>query len=148
MTTHLTLPPLDLSPPDELLDITFFRVSECLGVPYMVFLLFSVCLLHVQFHMFEFLLYCTSFTDAVLNCFQLPIPMVCAILRNGSFNLSSFLQNLFTSLQTAEAMAGHNESSASGKKSTEATNDVPTLNAESLQSNMKIIYYRFVLATF
>lgn len=63
-------------------------------------------------------------------------------------NLSSFLQNLVTSLQTAEAMAGHNESSASGKKSTEATNDVPTLNAESLQSNMKIIYYRFVLSTF
>ncbi|PRQ39506.1 putative rab5-interacting protein family [Rosa chinensis] len=36
-------------------------------------------------------------------------------------------------------MVGHNESS--GKKSSEATNDVPTLNAESLQSNMKIIYY-------
>ncbi|XP_050374017.1 uncharacterized protein LOC126791586 [Argentina anserina] len=38
-------------------------------------------------------------------------------------------------------MAGNNDSSASGKKSSEASNDVPTHNAESLQSNVKIIYY-------
>ncbi|XP_004295052.1 PREDICTED: ER membrane protein complex subunit 6 [Fragaria vesca subsp. vesca] len=38
-------------------------------------------------------------------------------------------------------MAGHNESSASGKNLGEASNDVPTRNAESLQSNMKIVYY-------
>lgn len=33
---------------------------------------------------------------------------------------------------------------ASEKKSSEAAFDVPTLNAENLQSNMKVIYYRFV----
>jgi hypothetical protein len=44
-------------------------------------------------------------------------------------------------------MAGHNDSVAAEKKSSEATNDIPTFNAENLQSNMKIIYYRFVLTT-
>lgn len=43
-------------------------------------------------------------------------------------------------------MAGHNDSSASDKKSSEAINDLPTLNTENMQSNMKMIYYRFVLA--
>ncbi|XP_002280085.1 uncharacterized protein LOC100251751 [Vitis vinifera] len=38
-------------------------------------------------------------------------------------------------------MAGRNDSGASEKKSNEATNDMPTFNAENLQSNMKIIYY-------
>ncbi|XP_015867822.2 uncharacterized protein LOC107405306 [Ziziphus jujuba] len=38
-------------------------------------------------------------------------------------------------------MAGHNDSNASEKKSNEATNDLPTFNAENMQSNMKIIYY-------
>ncbi|KAF3456388.1 hypothetical protein FNV43_RR01038 [Rhamnella rubrinervis] len=38
-------------------------------------------------------------------------------------------------------MAGHNDSSASEKKSSEATNDLPTFNTENMQSNMKIIYY-------
>ncbi|KAK9288628.1 hypothetical protein L1049_017088 [Liquidambar formosana] len=33
------------------------------------------------------------------------------------------------------------EAGASGKKSSEAMNDVPTLSAEKLQSNMKVIYY-------
>ncbi|XP_071702611.1 uncharacterized protein [Rutidosis leptorrhynchoides] len=36
-------------------------------------------------------------------------------------------------------MAGHDDSSVSGKKSSE--NEVPTFNAENLQSNMKVIYY-------
>lgn len=40
-------------------------------------------------------------------------------------------------------MAGHNDSE---KKSTESTNDLPTFNAENLQSNLKVIYYRFVFA--
>ncbi|GMN55106.1 hypothetical protein TIFTF001_024229 [Ficus carica] len=35
-------------------------------------------------------------------------------------------------------MAGHNDSE---KKSTESTNDLPTFNAENLQSNLKVIYY-------
>ena len=43
-----------------------------------------------------------------------------------------------------EEMAGRNDPGASEKKSNDATNDVPTFNAENLQSNMKIIYYRFV----
>lgn len=48
-------------------------------------------------------------------------------------------------LRVGEGMAGHNDSSASEKKSSEATNDLPTFNTENVQSNMKIIYYRFVL---
>ena len=44
-----------------------------------------------------------------------------------------------------EKMAGRNDSGASEKKSNEATNDMSTFNAENLQSNMKIIYYRFVV---
>lgn len=42
-------------------------------------------------------------------------------------------------------MAGHGDSGASGKKSSEAANELHTFNAENMQSNMKIIYYRFVL---
>ncbi|KAL5541489.1 hypothetical protein UlMin_009199 [Ulmus minor] len=38
-------------------------------------------------------------------------------------------------------MAGHRDSNASEKKSSEAINDLPTFNAENLQSNMKVIYY-------
>ncbi|PON64909.1 ER membrane protein complex subunit [Parasponia andersonii] len=37
-------------------------------------------------------------------------------------------------------MAGH-DSTSSGKKSSEAANDLPTFNSENLQSNMKVIYY-------
>ncbi|KAI4335017.1 hypothetical protein L6164_013704 [Bauhinia variegata] len=40
-----------------------------------------------------------------------------------------------------ETMAGHNESRSSEKKSSNGMNDLPTFNAENLQSNMKIIYY-------
>ncbi|KAG6764044.1 hypothetical protein POTOM_031498 [Populus tomentosa] len=39
-------------------------------------------------------------------------------------------------------MAGHNESE---KKSSDAVNDLQTFRAENLQSNMKVIYYRFQL---
>ncbi|XP_024030739.1 ER membrane protein complex subunit 6 [Morus notabilis] len=35
-------------------------------------------------------------------------------------------------------MAGHNDFE---KKSSESTNDLPTFNAENLQSNLKVIYY-------
>ncbi|KAI3690890.1 hypothetical protein L2E82_49102 [Cichorium intybus] len=38
-----------------------------------------------------------------------------------------------------KAMAGHDDSSLSGKKSSE--NEVPTFNAENMQSNMKVVYY-------
>jgi hypothetical protein len=38
-------------------------------------------------------------------------------------------------------MAGHNESE---QKSSDAVNDLQTFRAENLQSNMKVIYYRFV----
>ncbi|KAL4643204.1 hypothetical protein ACB092_02G077000 [Castanea dentata] len=38
-------------------------------------------------------------------------------------------------------MAGHSESSRGEKKSGEATNEIPTFNAENLQTNMKAIYY-------
>ncbi|KAF5452221.1 hypothetical protein F2P56_027247 [Juglans regia] len=38
-------------------------------------------------------------------------------------------------------MAGHNDSSAVEKKSSDLSNDIPTFNAENLQSNMKTIYY-------
>lgn len=38
-------------------------------------------------------------------------------------------------------MAGHDNSGTSGKKD---TNDIPTFNAENMQNNMKVIYYRFV----
>lgn len=41
-------------------------------------------------------------------------------------------------------MAGHNGSGSSEKKSRDSTTDIPTFSAENLQSNMKIIYYRFV----
>ena len=46
--------------------------------------------------------------------------------------------------QKAEAMAGHDDSGSSGKKSSEATNDIPTFNAENMQKNLKAVYYRFV----
>lgn len=46
-----------------------------------------------------------------------------------------------------EGMAGHNESSGSEKKSNEAANDLQIFSAENLQSNLKIIYYRFVSIT-
>ncbi|KAF1890633.1 hypothetical protein Lal_00013228 [Lupinus albus] len=38
-------------------------------------------------------------------------------------------------------MAGHSESGSSEKKSSNGLNELLTLNAENLQSNMKIIYY-------
>ncbi|OIV95946.1 hypothetical protein TanjilG_27050 [Lupinus angustifolius] len=38
-------------------------------------------------------------------------------------------------------MAGHFESGSSEKKSSNGLNELLTLNAENLQSNMKIIYY-------
>ncbi|KAF7806793.1 ER membrane protein complex subunit 6 [Senna tora] len=38
-------------------------------------------------------------------------------------------------------MGGHNESNSSEKKSGNGVNDLPTFNAENLQSNMKTIYY-------
>ncbi|KAL5782091.1 hypothetical protein ACOSP7_007120 [Xanthoceras sorbifolium] len=38
-------------------------------------------------------------------------------------------------------MAGHNDSSASEKKSSQAVDDLPTFSAENMQSNMKVIYY-------
>ncbi|XP_065619647.1 uncharacterized protein LOC111991060 [Quercus suber] len=38
-------------------------------------------------------------------------------------------------------MAGHSESSRAEKKSGEAANEIPTFNAENLQTNMKAIYY-------
>ena len=38
------------------------------------------------------------------------------------------------------SMAGHNES----EKKSNDTSNIQTFNAENLQSNMKIIYYRFV----
>ena len=44
-------------------------------------------------------------------------------------------------------MAGHSESSGAEKKSSEAANEIPTFNAENLQTNMKAIYYRFVFTT-
>lgn len=40
-------------------------------------------------------------------------------------------------------MAGHDDSGATDKKSSEI-NDIPTFNVENMQSNMKVIYYRFV----
>ncbi|XP_043690600.1 ER membrane protein complex subunit 6-like [Telopea speciosissima] len=38
-------------------------------------------------------------------------------------------------------MAGRDDSVVSDKKSSDATNDIPTFHAENLQNNMKIIYY-------
>ncbi|XP_058091804.1 uncharacterized protein LOC131237819 [Magnolia sinica] len=38
-------------------------------------------------------------------------------------------------------MAVHEDSSAVGKKSNDASNDLPIFNADNLQCNMKIIYY-------
>ncbi|KAL5564767.1 hypothetical protein UlMin_027931 [Ulmus minor] len=43
-------------------------------------------------------------------------------------------------------MAGHRDSNAYEKKLSEAINDLPTFNAENLQSNMKVIYYSGVIA--
>jgi len=40
-------------------------------------------------------------------------------------------------------MAGHSGSASSDKKSSNGVNELLTFNAENLQSNMKIIYYRF-----
>lgn len=39
-------------------------------------------------------------------------------------------------------MAGYS-STASDKKSSDAADDLPIFNAENLQNNLKIIYYRF-----
>ncbi|KAI8011839.1 hypothetical protein LOK49_LG06G03433 [Camellia lanceoleosa] len=44
-------------------------------------------------------------------------------------------------LQKEEAMAGHDDSVSSEKKSSEAVNDIPTFNAENMQNNMKAVYY-------
>uniref|UniRef100_A0A2N9IQ46 ER membrane protein complex subunit 6 n=1 Tax=Fagus sylvatica TaxID=28930 RepID=A0A2N9IQ46_FAGSY len=38
-------------------------------------------------------------------------------------------------------MGGHSESSGAEKKSSDAMNEIPTFNAENLQTNMKTIYY-------
>ncbi|KAI4335000.1 hypothetical protein L6164_013690 [Bauhinia variegata] len=38
-------------------------------------------------------------------------------------------------------MAGHNESRSSEKKSSNGLDDLPTFNAENMQSNMEMIYY-------
>ncbi|KAK2644105.1 hypothetical protein Ddye_019300 [Dipteronia dyeriana] len=38
-------------------------------------------------------------------------------------------------------MAGHNDSSVSEKKSSQALDDLPTFSAENMQNNMKVIYY-------
>lgn len=38
-------------------------------------------------------------------------------------------------------MAGHSESGSSEKKSSNGVNELLTLNAENMQSNMKVIYY-------
>lgn len=43
-----------------------------------------------------------------------------------------------------EGMGGHSESSGAEKKSSDAMNEIPTFNAENLQTNMKTIYYRFL----
>lgn len=42
-------------------------------------------------------------------------------------------------------MAAHSDSGSSGKKSSNGVNELLTFNAENMQSNMKIIYYRFGL---
>ena len=42
-------------------------------------------------------------------------------------------------------MAAHYESGSSDKKPSDGVDDLLTFNAENMQSNMKIIYYRFVL---
>ncbi|XP_028080325.1 ER membrane protein complex subunit 6-like isoform X1 [Camellia sinensis] len=38
-------------------------------------------------------------------------------------------------------MGGHDDSGSSEKKSIGVANDVPTLNAENMQNNMKAVYY-------
>ncbi len=43
-----------------------------------------------------------------------------------------------------EGMGGHSESSGAEKKSSDAMNEIPTFNAENLQTNMQTIYYRFL----
>ncbi|KAI3506007.1 hypothetical protein L1887_28360 [Cichorium endivia] len=56
------------------------------------------------------------------------VPLLCAVF---SICTLGFL--------CVKAMAGHDDSSVSGKKSSE--NEVPTFNAENMQSNMKVVYY-------
>lgn len=63
------------------------------------------------------------------------------------FFFLSFVRNLLSYFRV-EGMAGHNDSTATEKKSSDSSNDIPNFNAENLQSNMKIIYYRFVLTTY
>lgn len=46
-----------------------------------------------------------------------------------------------------EVMAGHDDSGASEKKASDI-NDLPTFNVDNLQSNMKVIYYRFGFASY
>lgn len=66
--------------------------------------------------------------------------VVCTLfMYYSSFNLH------FLRIRKAEDMAGRNDSGASGKKSSDITNDLQIFNTENLQSNMKVIYYRFVL---
>lgn len=46
-----------------------------------------------------------------------------------------------------DIMAVHSESGSSEKKSSNGVNELLTFNAENMQSNMKIIYYRFGLTS-
>ena len=68
------------------------------------------------------------------------IPKSCEVL----LIMVAFLFSDLLDYLKVEAMAGHNESE---KKSSDAVNDLQTFRAENLQSNMKVIYYRFVSLT-
>lgn len=52
----------------------------------------------------------------------------------------------YSKVHREASMAGHSDSGTSEKKSSDMTDDIPTFNAENLQNNMKMIYYRYVMA--
>lgn len=45
-------------------------------------------------------------------------------------------------------MAGRDDSNGAKEKSGNGIDELPTFNAENMQNNMKIIYYRFVFMPF
>ncbi|KAG7029026.1 ER membrane protein complex subunit 6, partial [Cucurbita argyrosperma subsp. argyrosperma] len=66
--------------------------------------------------------------------------LTAAAVRRQSLTFLPLDRSQSTDQTPFEAMAGYS-SNASEKKSSDAVDDIPILNAENLQNNLKIIYY-------
>lgn len=86
------------------------------------------------------LIYHLPYNKSRPDFFLLPLHR-CHYRSPAPFHLP--FSGLLTSDHTApEFMAGYS-STASDKKSSDSADDIPIFNAENLQNNLKIIYYRF-----